>query len=176
MKQESMPISVILTRQGTGGGWSGHYSVNVPNVGSGRPERSIYSEWSGRSLYSAMSELTSRSASADGSGLGGPSLVVPKKELCDRPGHCDLHPRVPTPLSLLLSPTIVRVRGLPPSQRIPRPFRLDVSRDPATFVASSKDSHMALYDLLSNVRMVFNTLEKCLDELDAWRIYIASGQ
>jgi len=176
MKQESMPISVILTRQGTGGGWSGHYSVNVPNGGSGRSDSLVYSEWSGRSLYSAMSELSSRSASADGYGLGGPSQMVPKKELCDRPGHCDLHPRDPTPLSPLASPTILRVRGFPPSKYIPRPFQPDVSRDSTTFVASSADSHAALSDLLCNVKSVFNTLEMCLDELDAWRLYIASGQ
>jgi len=123
-----------------------------------------------------MSEMSSISASADKYGLGGLSPVVYKKESCDRPGHCDLHPGDVTPLLPLLSPTIVRVRGFPPSKYIPRPFQPDVSRDPTTFVASAADSHAALSDLLYNVKLVFNTLEMCLDELDAWRLYIASGQ
>jgi len=75
---------------------------------------------------------------------------------------------------LFLSPTLVRVRGFPPSKFIPRPFQPDVSRDPTNFVASFAYSHAALSDLLHTVKMVFNTLETCLDELDAWRLYLAS--
>jgi len=120
--------------------------------------------------------MSGRSASADRFGLSSLSPVVPKKESCDRPSHCDLHHGGATPLSPLLSPTLVRIRGFPPSKFIPRPFQPDVSRDPTTFVASSADSHATLSDLLHNGKMVFNTLETCLDELDAWRLYIASGQ
>jgi len=171
-----MPIPVLLTRQGISGGWSGHYSVTVPNGDSGRSESLAFSEWSGRTLYSAMSEMSGRSSSADRFGIGILSPVVVKKETCDRPDHCHLHLQGATPSSPLISPTIVRVRGFPPSKHIPRPFQPDVSRDPTTFVASPADSHAALSDLLYNVKLVFNTLEMCLDELDAWRLYIANGQ
>jgi len=176
MTQGSMPIPVILTRQGISGGWSGLYSVNVPNGSSGRSDSFASSERSGRTLYSAMSEMFGRSSSADRFGMGSLSPVVVKKESCDRPGHCYLHPRDATPLSPLLSPTILRVRGFPPSKYIPRLFQRDASRDSMTFVASSADSHVALSEFLHNVKLVFNTLEMCLDELDAWRLYLASGQ
>jgi len=176
MTQGSMPIPVILTREGISGGWSGHYSVKVPNGGSARSESLAFSECSGSTLYSAMSEMSGGSSSANWFGMGSLRPVVVKKESCDRPGHCNLPLQDATPLSPLLSPTIVRVRGFPPSKYIPRPFQRDASRDPMTFVASSADSHAALSDLLYNVKLVFNTLEMCLDELDAWRRYIASGQ
>jgi len=133
----------------------------------------VLSGWSGKSLYSALSGISGRSASAGRFGFSRLSRVVFKKESCDRPGHCDLHHGGATSLSPLLFPTIVRVRGFPPSKFIPRIFQPDVSRDPTTFVASS---HAALSDLLHNVKKVFDTLETCLDELDAWRLYLVSGQ
>jgi len=182
MSQGVSLISVILTRQGNSdgsgrSGLSGHYSVNVPNAGFGRSDSLALSGWSGRALYSALSGMSGRSSSSGRFGWGGRfSPVVPKQESCDRPGHCDLHHGSSTPLSPLLSRTLVRVRGFPPSKFIPRPFQSDVSRDPTTYVASSADSHAALADLLHNVKTVFNTLEACLDELDAWRNYLASGQ
>jgi len=176
MTRESIPIPVILTRQGISGGWSGHYSVSVPNGNPGRSDSVASSERPGRSYHSAISEKSGRSSSVDRFGMGSLRPVVVKKESCDRPGHCDLHPRDATPLPPLLSPTILRVRGFPPSKYIPRPFQRDATRDPMTFVASSADSHAALSELLHNVKLVFNTLEMCLDELDAWRLYLSSGQ
>jgi len=176
MTHESMPIPVILTRQEISGGWSGQNSVNVPNGGSVRPGSMACSVRSGLSLYSAISGMSGRSSSCGNGGWGKRfSPVIPKQELCDRPGHCDLHPRSFTHSSPLLTPTVVRVRGVPPSRFIPRPFAPGVSRGFETYVPSASNTHAALTDMLSNVKMVFDTLEICFIELDAWRAYFGSG-
>jgi len=151
-----LPIPRILTRQGNSDGLA-------------------RDGWFGRSMYSPMSEGSGRFGSVGRSGSSRASPVVIKKESCDRPGHCDLHYGGATSLSPYFSPTLVRVRGLPPSTFIPRPFQHDVSRDVMTYVPSAADSHAALSDTLSNVKFVFDTLEICFAGLDAWRLYIASG-
>jgi len=175
MAPESMPIPVLLTRQEIGRGWSGHNSVNVPYGGSVRPGSVACSERSGMSLYSAMSGMSGRSFGPGNSGWGKRfSPVFPKQELCDRPGHCDLHPRSFTHSSPLLTPTVVRVRGVPPSRFIPRPFAPGMSSGFETYVPSASHTHAALTDMLSNVKMAFDTLEICFIELDAWRTYFGS--
>jgi len=45
-----------------------------------------------------------------------------------------------------------------------------------TYVPSAADSHAALTDVLSNVKLVFDTLEIIFFDLDAWRTYFGSGQ
>jgi len=171
------------SRSETSGGFRKSWNSNRAegSVGSGKL---VWSYWS------TSANFRESGVSAAFRGVGSPrragrsgsrSIDAIKRESCDRPGHCDLHQDGATPVlhwvpPPSLSPTLVRVRGFPPSKFIPRPFQPDVSRDPTTFVASSADSHGALSDLLQNVKMVFDTLETCLDELDAWRLYLASGQ
>jgi len=145
----------------------------------------VCSYWS---IFANSRESGVSAASSGGVGITGRagrsvsrSIDAIKRDSCNRPGHWDLHQDDATPVlhwvpPPSLSPTLVRVSGFPLSKFIPRPFQPDVSRDPTTFVASSADSHAALSDLLHNVKMVFDTLETCLDELDAWRLYLASGQ
>jgi len=180
ISHRALPIPVILTRQVNSedfkrSGWSGRYSDTILNGGFARSDSMTPSGWSGRSLYSAISGMSGSSVSAGRSGFSRVSQVVPKKETCDRPGHCDLHDRGATPLIPILSPTLVRIRGVPPSRFIPRPFAPFFYRDFQTYVPSAADSHAALTDMLSNVKMVFDTLEICFLELDAWRDYFGSG-
>jgi len=79
---------------------------------------------------------------------------------------------------------LVRVRGDPPSAFISRPYLRLPGSDPAStrglngvslYSPRLEESQEALNYLLSNVGIVFESYERCLDELDAWRRYFQSG-
>jgi len=97
------------------------------------------------------------------------------------PVVCRVHPSGCPPV---LPTRMVRVRGDPRSSFISRPYL----KFPGSYRASSRglngvtlysprleESRDALMYLLSNVEIVFESYERCLDELDAWRRYYHSG-
>jgi len=94
---------------------------------------------------------------------------------------CRVHPSGCPPV---LPTRMVRVRGDPPSSFISRPYLRFPGSDPASsrglngvslYSPRLDESRDALSYLLSNVEIVFESYERCLDELDAWRRYYHSG-
>jgi len=79
---------------------------------------------------------------------------------------------------------LVRVRVDPPSAWISRPYLRFPGSDPAAtrglngvtlYSPRLEENRDALTYLLMNVDIVFESYERCLDELDAWRRYFHSG-
>jgi len=97
------------------------------------------------------------------------------------PVVCRVHPSGCPPV---LPTRMVRVRGNPPSSFISRPYLRFPGSDPASsrglngvslYSPRLDESRDALSYPLSNVEVVFESYERCLDELDAWRRYYHSG-
>jgi len=100
---------------------------------------------------------------------------------CVYPGNCRVHP---SGCPSVRPVRVVRVRGNPPSAFIARPYLRFPGGDPASvrglngvslYSPRLEESRDALSYLLSNIDIVFESYEKCLDEIDAWRRYFHSG-
>jgi len=100
---------------------------------------------------------------------------------CVYPGNCRVHP---SGCPSVRPVRVVRVRGDPPSAFIARPYLRFPGSDPASarglngvslYSPRLEESRDALTYLLSNIDIVFESYEECLDELDAWRRYFHSG-
>jgi len=97
------------------------------------------------------------------------------------PVGCRVHPSGCPPVQLT---RLVRVRGDPPSAFISRPYLRYPGSDPAStrglngvslYSPRLGESRDALNYLLANVGTVFESYERCLGEIDAWRRYYHSG-
>jgi len=98
------------------------------------------------------------------------------------PVVCNVHPSGCPPV---LPTRLVRVREDPPSAFISRPYLRFPGSDPASsrglngvslYSPRLDESRDALTYLLSKVETVFESYERCLDEIDAWRRYYHSGR
>jgi len=99
----------------------------------------------------------------------GPSRPSRSEKCCDDPGNCSYHNPVVSPICLR------RVRGVPPSVYIPRPYFNGVIRSSASSSTTPAEAHDALFFLLGTVRKVFDASEVSLNELDAWHRYFDMG-
>jgi len=101
---------------------------------------------------------------------------------CLYPGNCRVHP---SGCPSVRPVRVVRVRGDPPPMFVPRPYMRLPGRKHSPprglngvslFSPRLEDTQEALNYLLRNVGEVFDSYERCLGELDAWRAYFSSGK